>query len=481
MIDRLVLIALDGLRNDLVTPELTPTLWALRQRGQWFNRARSVFPSYTRVCTASVMTGAPPASHGLVGNVFHHPATPEAAPIDCSKPADLQRLLALDGGIIFGDTLDQALAAAGKRMDVVTGTKPGTAVVLMADPAAGGHWLFNPHGRDTSAMPAAWDEVTARFGPPPPIAIPLLDHIAYLGEVFADHVLAVRDPDVALLWLAEPDTSLHYRGTYHADTHAALRAADAAVGRALAAIEAAGRADRTAVLVFSDHGQISCPEQVDLLEAWASLGLAREAGTTPGASAVLVRGRCGGITLLPAGDGAPRGDRLRELAEGLMARPELGMLFSRGGAAAVPGTLPHALLGIDHPRAPDLLYVLGDAEGIDPAGLPGLGLPTAGDIPVGGGMHGGLHPRELGNVLLLGVPGQAATMRDAPAGLLDIATTVLGLLGIDPPAGMVGRNLASPDPAVATSRHDAGNGAFTQWVELATVGRATYALAGGRG
>jgi predicted AlkP superfamily pyrophosphatase or phosphodiesterase len=52
------------------------------------------------------MTGAPPASHGLVGNVFHHPATPEAAPIDCSKPADLQRLLALDGGIIFGNTLD---------------------------------------------------------------------------------------------------------------------------------------------------------------------------------------------------------------------------------------------------------------------------------------------------------------------------------------------------------------------------------------
>jgi arylsulfatase A-like enzyme len=191
-------------------------------------------------------------------------------------------------------------------MDVVTGTKPGTAVVLMADPAAGGHWLFNPHGRDTSAMPSAWDEVTDRFGPPPAVAIPLLDHIAYLGQVFADHVLAVRDPDVALLWLAEPDTSLHYRGTHHADTHAALRAADAAVARALAAIEASGRANRTAVLVFSDHGQISCPEQVDLPEAWASLGLVREAAMAPEAGAVLVRGRCGGITLLPATDAAPR-------------------------------------------------------------------------------------------------------------------------------------------------------------------------------
>jgi arylsulfatase A-like enzyme len=157
------------------------------------------------------------------------------------------------------------------------------------------------------------------------------------------------------------------------------------------------------------------------------------------------------------------------------------MLFSRGGAAEVPGTLPHALLGFDHPRAPDLLYVLGDAEGNDPAGLPGLGLTTAGDVPLGGGMHGGLHPRELGNVLLLAVPGAAAALRDAPAGLLDIATTVLGLLGIEPPGSMVGRNLAAPDPAVSTARHDAGDGAFAQWVELATVGRATYALGGGRG
>ena len=68
--DRVIVAVFDGLRPDLVTPELTPNILRLAARGTWFREARSVFPSVTRVATTSIATGAPPGVHGIVGNAF---------------------------------------------------------------------------------------------------------------------------------------------------------------------------------------------------------------------------------------------------------------------------------------------------------------------------------------------------------------------------------------------------------------------------
>lgn len=475
-VDRVVAIALDGMRADLLGPQATPVLWALRQRAELFGRSRSVFPSYTRVCTASVMAGALPDRHGIVGNAFRHPAG-EGGTLYLDRPDDVRRLLAADGAAILGPTLDKALAQRGLRMGLVNGNSAGSAMLMLPDPAAGGHWAFNPHGRAGSAMPKAWDEVVDRYGPPPAARIPLLERSAWLAHIFAEQVIGRLDPEVAVLWLAEPDTSLHYRGTSHEETAAALRAADAAVGTVLDAIAWTGRADRTAVLVFSDHGQITCPSQLAMANKWSELGIGVAPG--PGIEAVTIPGRCGGVSLLPGGDGPAR---LTSLAARLLSQPEVGMLFSRGGPDAVPGTLPYSLVGLDHPRAPDLVYVLGDSDGHDAAGLPGLGWTIAGDVPAGGGMHGGLHLGEMGNLLMLALPDGRAGIREAPAGLIDIAPTILALLGIDPPIEMVGRDLTAADPAATVERHEAAFSDFRQAVELARVGRASYVLsAAGRG
>lgn len=460
-VDRVVLIALDGLRADMVRPDLTPHIWALRQRGDWFVNARSVFRSYTRVCTASVMAGAPPAVHGVVGNAFHR----DGVLWDLSRTADMRALTARQGPVRQGLGLDAALAQGGRRLAVVNGNSAGTALVMLPDPAAGGHWLFGPHGPDELPDRVPWDEVTAATGPPPAVSTPLIDRTAYLGRVFAEHVLGRLDPDVALLWMAEPDTSLHYRGTGHAETQLALAAADREVGRALGAIAVGRHAARTAVLVFSDHGQISCPDQIALLAAWPVLD---------GSLATI--GRCGGVTVAARHQGAG----IKALAAALQDRPELGMLLTRGGEAEAPGTLPYAAVGLDHPRAPDLVYVLRDAPGPDAAGWLGHGWTTAGDIPAGGGMHGGMQPGELGNVLLLALPGAAGRVRTAPAGLVDLAPTVLGLLGLEPPPGMVGRNLAAPDPAERRQHYSAEACNFRQLLEVARVGHAEYVIAGGR-
>src|SRR6202008_551673 len=108
------------------------------------------------------------------------------------------------------------------------------------------------------------------------------------------------------------------------------------------------------------------------------------------------------------------------------------------------GSFALPLVDLGHRRQPDLVYVLRSGNEADPYGNPGLGLITKSDVPVGGGMHGGLNRYELNAVLVVkgrgSEPGRTET---GPSGIIDIAPTVLGLLGLGPAASMVGHSLAS--------------------------------------
>ena len=71
--NRHLLIVLDGLRPDYVTPEVMPNLHALGQRGVVMTRHHAVFPTVTRVNASSIATGAYPGAHGLMGNSVFFP------------------------------------------------------------------------------------------------------------------------------------------------------------------------------------------------------------------------------------------------------------------------------------------------------------------------------------------------------------------------------------------------------------------------
>jgi predicted AlkP superfamily pyrophosphatase or phosphodiesterase len=65
---RTVLVTLDGLRRDQITPETTPNLVAFSRQAESFADYRTVFPSCMRVVSASIATGCFPARHELLGN-----------------------------------------------------------------------------------------------------------------------------------------------------------------------------------------------------------------------------------------------------------------------------------------------------------------------------------------------------------------------------------------------------------------------------
>ena len=65
--NRAVLVVCDGLRADTINPELTPNLVRFAGVSHIFANHRGVFPSTTRVTSASIATGCLPGNHGLEG------------------------------------------------------------------------------------------------------------------------------------------------------------------------------------------------------------------------------------------------------------------------------------------------------------------------------------------------------------------------------------------------------------------------------
>jgi hypothetical protein len=100
-------------------------------------------------------------------------------------------------------------------------------------------------------------------------------------------------------------------------------------------------------------------------------------------------------------------------------------------------------------------------------------------------MHGGLNRHELNTVLMLGGAARAGApgLTDSPAGIIDIAPTVLDLLGLSPPVSMRGASLMHPDMRRAAPVHEVfqtGSGAFRQQLQVVRRNGHIFPMHGGR-
>lgn len=480
---RVVICVFDGLRPDMVTAALTPNLTRFAERAVWFREARSVFPSMTRVATSSIATGSPPAVHGIVGNSFYFPAAAPGHVLDTSRTTDIEAALAATGGrFLTADTFADRLAAAGKTVAIVHTGSAGSAFAINPRAAENGHWTYSVHGPENSRTPEAVHEVHRRFGPAPAHEIPLFEQNSFTTKVFIEHVLSSVKPDVALIWMNEPDTSYHYKFLGAPETLGVLKHVDALFGDILDFVEAQPDADDIAIIAASDHGQITSTALVDLPEL-----LTREGHTAyraverrlDGAKITFTGGNMGEIRILEGGVA-----RRDAIARWLAEQPFVGGLFSPAAndvEGQAPGSFSNALVSIDHAREPDLVFLLASSDDPDVYGLPGTCV-ISGGVPVGGGMHGGLNPYELNTVLMLSAPGddRHGTVDETPVGIIDIAPTVLDLLGVPKASTMTGASLRCPPPAVPETMLETGIGAFRQRLHVTRSGHGRILLSGGR-
>lgn len=428
---RVIMLALDGLRPDMVDPVLTPHLAKLAAAGTRFANARSVFPSETRVATPSLITGCRPGGHGMVANTLFDAGVAPDRLLRTKLVGDVMALAAGAELPLQKPSLAERMAPFALRFALVSAGTAGAARLL--HPAADRLGAFRWNVEDTEGATAA--EVRAALGATPEAAVPNIPRVDFAARVLIEHVLPRHRPDVALLWLSEPDVSFHWGGLRAEHTLRALRAADDVVGRIAAWRDAQPDAQEIAIIVLSDHGHVTGRGKRCLRSELQRAGFRAGTGMGPDVDIVVASAAAPGMWLRDPSF-AP------QVADFLAAQPWAGPLLARDPAILPPGrAVPLALLGSAHARSADLVATFAGTEDPDEWGMPGTAPFDAPDVPEGGGMHGGLHRAELATVLVMqGGPFRRGAIAQQAADLTDIVPTVLHVLGLTP-EGMEGRPL----------------------------------------
>lgn len=443
---RCLMVALDGLRPDMVNTTNTPHLAALAARGTRFAHARSVFPSETRVATPSLITGCRPGGHGMVANTLFDASVAPDRLLRTKLVEDVLVMAAGRESPLQRPSLAERLAPSGKTFALVSAGTAGAARLL--HPAAERLGGFRWNVEDTEGATAA--EVREALGATPPHGTPNTARVEFAGRVLLEHVLPRHRPDVALIWLSEPDVAFHWSGLGATATLEALRAADAVLGRIIAWRDAQPDAAEIGLIVLSDHGHVTGHGKMSLREELCRAGFRAGTGMAADVDVVVAPASAPGLWLRDAAL-AP------QIADYLATQAWAGPLLARDVSILPEGAcLPLALLGSAHARSADLVATFAGDEAPDHWGLPGRAPFDAPDVPDGGGMHGGLHRAELATVLVMqGADFGAGVVAQEPADLTDIVPTLLHGLGLDA-TGMEGRPLRAAYHAAddAPPRHE---------------------------
>lgn len=453
-VDRVVIVVFDGLRPDMIEGTM-PNLHGFAGDALWFKEPRTVFPSMTRVATTSFATGQWPMTHGIVNNAFHIPEVLQGAALNTAKFDHLSRLKVHEP-VVTCSSLGHALAAAGKRMEVVHCGSPGAAYLINHDVAALGHETFSVHGEAATQTPEAVRRIVPKQGSLPPQDVPKRASMEYGGRVFVNSTLKNDIPDVALLWLVEPDTIWHHFGLGAPESLSMMRAADQIFGNVLDA--ASKLPGRTAVIAMSDHGQITTTSQVDITAAMQSDGLPASHLPGPEHKLGLTRGSMSEIRSLNGDTGL-----YAAACNWLMSRNDIGLIFARDDLVeSLSGTLPQSLVMHGHARDAELYFTMRASDKLDKWGLPGQ-CAFISDVELGCGIHGGLNRYELTTTLMVQTPDGRLGTDHSPVGLVDIAPTIAQLLAI--PMSAAGAPLPLFEPRAASHEAEvtrASNGGYSQ-------------------
>jgi predicted AlkP superfamily pyrophosphatase or phosphodiesterase len=241
------LISIDGFSAALFAEASLkiPTLRALAGRGVAAAGLRPAFPSVTWPCHTTLVTGATPARHGILGNevldratgqVIRHEGDPTDAPIRA-------------------ETLWDAAAAAGLATAALCWPKT-RGVRSIRDNVP--EFLEQEHFEEWTSRPL-WDEARA-LGLPIEryadwsVSRPLTPLQDWLTLELTRHVVRQRPPELLLTHFLMVDAFQHEFGPGSPEARWALEHVDGLVATLLAELATAGRLETTDVVVLGDHG-----------------------------------------------------------------------------------------------------------------------------------------------------------------------------------------------------------------------------------
>ncbi|MGI9172970.1 MAG: alkaline phosphatase family protein [Chthoniobacterales bacterium] len=484
--EHVVMVVFDGMRPDLVNDHNAPTLSALAQSGVFFKNNRAAYPSSTNVNGAVFATGVIPGKNGVIGNQEYRVEVDRAKPFDT---ADFPGLEAADRKISQSyfamPTVAEILHLAGDPTAIV-GSKP---VAQFFDRSRD----RNSEAATKSAVvyrgkvisPAWKEKIEAAIGPfPVRKSFPNEAEDGWTTRALTEVLWKVGVPKFSLLWLSEPDLSEHQSAPGSPLALAAIKSSDEMLARIRGALEAKNALASTDIIVVSDHGFSTVDRVVDAAERLRGAGFdaARSLPEKPKAGQILVVTLGGSIEFYVFEHDTAVISRLVDF---LQRSDFAGVIFTRRWHQ---GTFTLAQGQVDSPNAPDVMVACRWNDQPNEYGVTGQVASDLGRV-LGEGTHSTLSPHDMGNTLIAAGPDFRSGWTDnTPSGNIDVAPTILWLLGQKAPHSLDGRVLheamrgASSAPAAKThelvAQRDLGDSTWHQTLRLTTVENSTYLVEG---
>ena len=416
-----LVVILDGLRPDYITPELTPNLYALGERGVVFENHHAVYPTVTRVNSASISTGAYPARHGLLGNRIYIPEVEPGKALNTSDVRNLMRVAeATSGNLLTVPPLAAILDRAGMKLLAVSSGSSGSAFLLNHRVLGGGiihSGLILPESQRKHVLDV--------LGPIPEDAAPNAGRNAWAVDAYLKIGLTEIHPRVTFMWLSDPDHTAHEAGIGAPKTIEALSLVDGLIGRIVAAHDSLNLRDTANIVVTSDHGFSTHTGGANIAALLRKERLSDHVVVAGGAIYVLNHKR----------------RKIRRIVKALQRTPWVGAVFTRAAEPGstrghIAGTLSFDAIHWNHARSADILVSPNWTDEENEYGY--RGATTNGGVAG----HGSTSPFDIHNTLIAAGPAFRRGLRSAlPTANVDIAPTLCRILGLPVPATMDGRVL----------------------------------------
>lgn len=430
---RVMIIGADGLRPDLLDTTLMPTVGSLMASGVRGTNHHAVYPSHTRVNASTLSTGVSPGRHGIVANTMLAPFATEDHVIDTSNYQHLDALdLHSDGNAQLVPSLADLLAARGERVAVAASSSGGASLL----------WSRNHRGRivnvNTAFGIADLYDLREKLGEVPDPAWPQIPRAEYATRAVTDLFLHDRANRVVVMWLNEPDASLHKYGLGSPETIEAMRGVDRCVAAILAEMDAQGVREDFDIFFISDHGHSTVESHNTLRDYLAAAARDLGAGTLPPLSTA------SDFVYATPGTPEPSAAQLAPLVDWLVHQEWCDIVFAgRDDLEQLPGvlSLQEVWGGASNARRPLLAVSPVWSQETNEHGIPGK-VSTLTTQAALRSSHGSASPFDMHATFIASGPSfREGLVNDLPTGAIDLTPTILTLLGLDLPEVLDGRVL----------------------------------------
>ena len=454
-----VIVVWDGMRPDFVSEQNTPALWKLAREGVTFRNHHAVYPSATMVNGTAMVTGVYPGRNGITANHVYRPDIDPHHAVDVELLPVVNKGDDLSGGKYIsvptvaelvqragGGTVIAAAKTVGLLLDRKAGTNPGDGTGSEDDSGTRRAKRSLTLFAGKSVPADILSSISEKLGPFPSAH---LQQDIWTTKALTDVLWKDGLPALSVLWLGEPDLTQHESAPGAPAALAAIKSADENLAAVLAALDQGNARGTTDVFVVSDHGFSTIERSIDLRKILNDAGFTAKTEFTdePKPGDIMLAGNGGCVLFYVTGHDEKI---IRRLVEFLQQSDFAGVIFTKH---PMEGTFSLDQAKIANDRSPDVVMSFRWKDQKNQFGVLGM-IDADWQRAAGQGTHATLSPFDMHNTLIAAGPDfKHGEVDDLPSGNVDLASTILQILGIKTSEKIDGRILSEAMTGRAGALH----------------------------